>query len=327
MKIMLVTDAWKPQVNGVVYTLQNVISNIADHDIFILHPKIEGAKTLFNLYYNIPILKNPFEVVRRYLDQQKPDRVHIATEGSLGVAARYYCKKYNIKFNTSYHTQLADYGWVLYKVPKLITMAYIKWFHSTSSRVLVSTKSIEKQLKFKNSVIWGRGVDTSIFNNKDKSNGGNENTIIFVGRVSKDKNLDDFCLIKGYNKILVGDGPYLNTLKNKYSDVIYTGFVDHKELPKWYGKARVFVFPSKHDTYGLVILEAMACGLPVAAYDVPSPCDVIENGVTGYLGDSLTENIEKIFGKYDYLSKNALEFANSKSWKSISDQFVSHLLN
>ncbi len=116
-------------------------------------------------------------------------------------------------------------------------------------------------------------------------------------------------------------------LKQRYSDVIYTGFVDHKELPKWYSKARVFVFPSKHDTYGLVILEAMACGLPVAAYDVPSPCDVIENGVTGYLGDSLTENIEKIFEKYVCLSKNALEFANSKSWKSISDQFVSHLLN
>jgi glycosyltransferase involved in cell wall biosynthesis len=325
MKIMLVTDAWKPQVNGVVYTLQNVVSNITDHDVFVLHPKVEGARTLFNLYYNIPILKNPFEVVRRYMDEQKPDRVHIATEGSLGVVARYYCKKYNIRFNTSYHTQLADYGWVLYKVPKFITKAFIRWFHSTSSKVLVTTKSIERQLKFKNSVIWARGVDTSIFNNRNAS--GDGNTIIFVGRVSKDKNLDDFCTIKGYKKILVGDGPYLSVLKEKYSDVIYTGFVDHNKLSEWYNKADVFVFPSKHDTYGLVLLEAMACGLPVAAYDVPSPCDVIESGVTGYLGENLSENIEKIFENYMYLSNNALEFANSKSWKSISDQFVFHLIN
>ena len=107
----------------------------------------------------------------------------------------------------------------------------------------------------------------------------------------------------------------------------YTGFVDHAELPLWYNKADVFVFPSKHDTYGLVMLEAMACGLPVAAYDVPSPCDVIESGVTGYLGENLSENIENIFANYNYLSNNALEFANSKSWKSISEEFVSHLIN
>ncbi len=232
-----------------------------------------------------------------------------------------------LKFNTSYHTQLADYGWVLYKVPKFITMAFIKWFHCCSGKVLVTTKSIERQLNFKNSVIWARGVDTSVFNNQDKTANGHDNTIIFVGRVSKDKNLDDFCAIRGYKKILVGDGPYLSTLKQKYKDVEYAGFIDHKELPKWYAKAGVFVFPSKFDTYGLVMLEAMACGLPVAAYDVPSPCDVVENGVTGYLGDNLSENIERIFANYDDLSSNAIEFAQSKSWKSISEEFVSHLVD
>ena len=290
-------------------------------------PKSKGRThyLIFTIIYRYS--KNPFAVVRRYFEQVKPDRVHIATEGSLGVAARHYCKKNNIKFNTSYHTQLADYGWVLYKVPKFITMGFIKWFHSASSKVLVTTKSIERQLNFKNSVIWERGVDTSIFNISGRTLNGNENTIIFVGRVSKDKNLDDFCSIKGYNKILVGDGPYLKELKQRYTDVNFTGFIDHKELPGWYRKASVFVFPSKYDTYGLVMLEAMACGLPVAAYDVPSPCDVIENGVTGYLGNNLTENIEKILENYDYLSRNASEFANSKSWKSISDQFVSHLVD
>ena len=327
MKIILVTDAWEPQVNGVVYTLKNVVNNITDHEVFVLHPSVEGSVTLFNLYYNIPILKNPFEVVRNYFGEQKPDRVHIATEGSLGLSARYYCKKYGIKFNTSYHTQLADYGWLLYKVPRFITNLFIRWFHSASGRVLVTTKSIEKQLNFKNSVIWARGVDASLFNNYSRSANVRGNTLIFVGRVSKDKNLDDFCSIEGYKKILVGDGPYLSTLKKNYPDVEYTGFVDHKELANWYNKADVFVFPSKFDTYGLVMLEAMACGLPVVAYDVPSPCDVVENGVTGYLGDNLTKSIEKVFADYTNLSNNAQKFAKSKSWKSISDQFVSHLVN
>jgi glycosyltransferase involved in cell wall biosynthesis len=328
MKLMLVTDAWFPQVNGVVYTLKNVVNNIKEHEVFILHPEINGAKTLFNLYYNIPILKNPFELVGKYFDEQRPDRVHIATEGSLGVAARRYCLKNKIKFSTSYHTQLADYGWVLYRFPKFITNLYIKWFHSASSKVLVTTKSIQKQLGFKNSIIWGRGVDTSIFNSAEKyTQQESDNTIIFVGRVSKDKNPDNFCSIKGVNKILVGDGPYLESLKARYKDVVYTGFVDHKELIKWYRKAKVFVFPSKHDTFGLVILEAMACGLPVVAYDVPSPCDIVKDGITGYLGDNLSKNVEKALINFETLSKNATEYAKSQSWSSITNQFLSHLTN
>ncbi len=193
--------------------------------------------------------------------------------------------------------------------------------------MLVTTKSIERQLNFKNSVVWGRGVDTSIFNAEKRTENRRGNTIIFVGRVSKDKNLDDFCSIRWYEKILVGDGPYLNTLKQRYPDVEFAGFIDHKKLPEWYNKADVFVFPSKFDTYGLVMLEAMACGLPVAAYDVPSPCDVVQNGVTGWLGDDLSKNIERVFADYTNLSNNAQKFANSKSWKSISDEFVSHLIN
>lgn len=326
MKFVLVTDAWKPQVNGVVYTLQNVVDNIADHEVFVLHPYVDGAKALFNLYYNIPILKNPYEVVKTYFEREKPERVHIATEGSLGIAARYYCIKYNIKFNTSYHTQLADYGWVLYRVPRIITQTFVNWFHSAGRRVLVTTKSVAKQLNFTNSVVWGRGVDTSLFKPTGGSGNRKSDTIIFVGRASKDKNLDEFCSITGFKKIVVGDGPYLGTLKHKYKDVQYAGFIDNRDLPEWYSRAAVFVFPSIHDTYGLVMLEAMACGLPVAAFDVPSPCDVIKNGVTGVLGDALKDNIEKILENYDYYSNNALEFAKSKSWKNVADQFTAHLI-
>jgi glycosyltransferase involved in cell wall biosynthesis len=137
--------------------------------------------------------------------------------------------------------------------------------------------------------------------------------------------LDDFCKIPGYRKILVGDGPYLKTLKLKYPDVFFTGYVPHDKLKLWYNEADLFIFPSKFDTFGLVILEAMACGLPVAAYDVPSPKDIIQDGVTGILGDNLEENIARAFDNLEYLSSNALKYAQSQSWNSIAEQFLRHL--
>ena len=239
---------------------------------------------------------------------------------------RQYCRKNKIPYNTSYHTRLADYGWVLYGVPRVFTWLYIRWFHKCSRKVLVTTKSIAKQLALNNSIVWGRGVDTNLFNPSGRKEWeSREKTIITVGRVSKDKNLDDFCKIQGYKKILVGDGPYLSTLKSKYPDVEFTGFIAHNELVNLYNKADVFVFPSMFDTFGLVILEAMACGLPVAAYDVPSPSDIVQNGVTGFLGNNLEENIECAYDRLNELSDNAREYAESQSWNSIAEQFVSHL--
>lgn len=327
MKILLVTDAWHPQVNGVTYTWSYITNLIKkEHEVLILNPYVEGAEHIFKLQGNIPIVKNANYIVEKYFEQYKPDRVHIATEASLGLAMRQYCRRNNIPYNTSYHTRLADYGWVLYGVPRVFTWLYIRWFHKCSRKVLVTTKSIAKQLALNNSTVWGRGVDTKLFNPSGrKKRDRKEKTIITVGRVSKDKNLDDFCKIDGYKKILVGDGPYLSTLKSKYPDVEFTGFIDHKKLVNLYTKADLFVFPSMFDTFGLVILEAMACGLPVAAYDVPSPSDIVQNGVTGYLGDNLVENIECAYDRLNELSDNAREYAESQSWNSIAEQFVAHL--
>jgi glycosyltransferase involved in cell wall biosynthesis len=144
--------------------------------------------------------------------------------------------------------------------------------------------------------------------------------------VSKDKNLDNFCRIRGYRKILVGDGPYLKTLKVRYPDVEFRGYVPHNWLKDIYTQAQAFVFPSKFDTFGLVILEAMACGLPVVAYDVPSPNEIVRNGVTGYIGESIEENIEKAFENLEDLSCGALEHAKSQSWNSIANQFITQLM-
>lgn len=327
MKLLLVTDAWYPQVNGVVSTWNN-ISNIIKkkHEVLVLHPNVEGAKRLFTFYYDIPFVKNPFYVASKYFEKFNPDKVHIATEGSLGLAMRQYCVNNHISFNTSYHTRLDEYGWVHYRIPRLITKHYIRWFHRYSRKVLVTTKSIAGKLGLTNCTIWGRGVDTELFNAGGfKQKHVTTKSIIYVGRVSKDKNLDDFCRISGYRKILVGDGPYLKTLKWKYSDVLFAGYVPHDQLKYWYRKADVFVFPSKFDTFGLVILEAMACGLPVVAYNVPSPNDIVQNGVTGILGDNLEENIAQAFADLDNLSSNAVKYAQAQSWQSVAEQFLEHL--
>ncbi len=328
MKIMLVTDAWHPQVNGVVHTWSYITNIIgSDHDVTVLNPYVEGAEHLpLKLQGNIPILKNANQIVSRYYDEHLPDRVHIATEGSLGFAMRQFCRKNKINYNTSYHTRLADYGRVLYGVPTFLTWLYVRWFHKCSRKVLVTTKSIARQLGLSNCIVWGRGVDTRLFNPGDGRKTTGEKTIITVARVSKDKNLDDFCRVPGYRKIVVGDGPYLNTLKTKYPDVEFAGYIPHNRLKDIYTEAQVFVFPSKFDTFGLVILEAMACGLPVVGYNVPSPKDIIQDGVTGYLGDGLEENVERAFGNLDDLSRNAIEYARKQSWTSIADQFINHLM-
>jgi glycosyltransferase involved in cell wall biosynthesis len=326
MRILLVTDAWPPQINGVAHTLSYITDLIRrEHDITVLNPYVEGSETLPILIHNIPVVTNAADLADRYLGACLPDRVHIATEGPLGFAVRQLCRKNRISYNTSYHTRIADYGWLLYKVPAFMTWAYIRWFHMCSRKVLVTTRSITRELGLSNCMVWGRGVDAELFYPEPETKPRGERTIITVGRVSRDKNLDDFCRIRGYKKILVGGGPYLAALRAKYPDVEFTGLVPHGELRRMYARADVFVFPSRLDTFGLVILEAMACGLPVAAYDVPSPSDIVRNGATGYLGDNLEENIENAFGNLDYVSAGALAYARSQSWDSIAEQFVNHL--
>lgn len=327
MKILLVTDAWPPQINGVAHTLSYITGLIRkEHDVAVLNPYEEGSETLPLRIHNIPIVKNAAGLAERYFDTHSPDRVHIATEGPLGLAARQLCRKNGISYNTSYHTRLADYGRLHYGVPASLTWAYVRWFHTCSRKVLVTTRSITRQLGLSNCMVWGRGVDTELFYPEPGGRTRGEKTIITVGRVSRDKNLDHFCRIRGYRKILVGGGPYLATLKAKYPDVEFTGPVPHGELRRMYARADVFVFPSRLDTFGLVILEAMACGLPVAAYDVPSPSDIVKHGVTGYLGDDLEENIENAFANLEYVSAGALAYARSQSWDSIAEQFVNHLM-
>jgi glycosyltransferase involved in cell wall biosynthesis len=324
MRILLVTDAWHPQRNGVVVTLTSVLRHIRDHEVFVVHPGIAGAKPALRIYHDVRLVRNPLHVVAKYFDAFEPDRVHLATEGPLGIAGRIHCVRRGRPFTTSYHTRLPEYGWRLYRIPPFLSRAGVAWFHRRSRKVLVPTPSLARELRYPNAVVWGRGVDLELFHPEDGLRAA-EPTLLYVGRVSKEKNLDAFCGLSGYRRVIVGDGPYRVALQRRYADVHFSGHVPHDQLRGWYAQAHLFVFPSRTDTFGLVMLEAMACGLPVVAYDVTGPKDVVEHGVTGYLGDDLACNVARALARRGELAQNAVAHARQQGWARIADQFVQHV--
>jgi glycosyltransferase involved in cell wall biosynthesis len=324
VKILLITDAWHPQKNGVVVTLTTVLNYIGRHEVLVVHPAIAGAKPAVRIYHDIQLVRNPFHVVAKYLDAFEPDRIHLVTEGPLGLAGRLICARRGLPFTTSYHTRLPEYGWHLYRIPPFLARAGLRWFHGGSRKVLVPTASLAEQLGYRNSLLWGRGVDLERFYPEPVERPP-EPTLLYVGRVSKEKNLDAFCALTGYRRIMVGDGPHRTCLEKRYPDVHFAGHVPHDGLRAWYNRADLFVFPSRTDTFGLVMLEAMACGLPVAAYNVTGPKDVVQNDVTGCLGDDLAANVMRALARRRELSHNALAYARGQSWCNIADQFARHI--
>jgi glycosyltransferase involved in cell wall biosynthesis len=326
VRILLITDAWYPQKNGVVVTLTSVLRHMADYEVLVVHPEIAGAKPAFRIYHDVRLVRNPFHVVAKYLDSFKPDRIHLVTEGPLGFAGRYYCLRRSLPFTTSYHTRLPEYGWHLYRIPPFLPRMVLARFHRPSRKVLVPTQSLAAQLGYPNAVIWGRGVDLERFFPQSVER-PTEPTLICVGRVSQEKNLDAFCALREWRRILVGDGPYLATLKGRYADVEFAGHIPHDQLRSWYNRADLFVFPSRTDTFGLVVLEAMACGLPIVAFDVTGPKDIVEQGGTGFLGEDLTANVTRALACRAELSRNALDHARRYSWQQIAQQFGDHICN
>jgi glycosyltransferase involved in cell wall biosynthesis len=258
-----------------------------------------------------------------------PHAIHIATEGPLGFAARWYCKvdKRSIPHNTSYHTKFPEYFNKFFKFPTDWGYWFIRWFHKFSTRVLVTNETMMRELSdrgFERLAVWNRGVDTTVFNPQRREITGVKKPIILcVSRASYEKGLDDFCSLKiEGNKILVGDGPYLPELKRKYPYVNYAGYKSGVELAQYYASADVFVFPSKTDTFGVVMLEAMACGTPIAAYPVTGPTDIIVNGVNGYMDNNLETAI-----KYALVCDRKKVYQSSKqyTWSGCTAAFVKNL--
>ena len=329
MRIAIVTDAWLPQTNGVVTTLSRTAECLRElgYDVRMFTP--EPYRTIpCPFYAEIRLSLFPARRLRRDLDAYAPDAIHIATEGPLGLAARRYCKRRKLAFTTSYHTQFPAYVRKRVPIPERWTYRLIRWFHNAAHCTLAPTPAIVEELRnngFRNPVLWGRGVDTNLFRPSEAARDPRSGPVyIYVGRVAVEKNLEAFTgmAVEG-RKIVVGDGPDLARLRADYPDCTYTGYKYGDELAAILASADVFVFPSRTDTFGLVMLEAMACGVPVAAYPVPGPIDVVRNGVTGVLHTSLSRACELAL----QLDRKACrEHALEHSWQRSTHQFEARLV-
>ena len=342
MKILLVTDAWKPQVNGVVRTLTKTVEECekAGHVVEVIAPS-DGYFTLpLPTYKEIRIALFAKRDVERRLVMFGPDAVHIATEGPLGQAARALCLKWGMPFTTSYHTKFPEYVNARFPfIPTKWVYKFVRDFHNSGGQVMVTTPSMVEFLeekKFENLAPWARGVDLSLFRPDirfrtddefgDDVYGGMERPIfVNVGRVAVEKNIETFLKLDlPGTKVVVGEGPQLAELKRKYKsdNIVFAGAKFEKELARYYADADVFVFPSKTDTFGLVIIEAMATGTPVAGYPVHGPIDIIPNSKAGVVDEDLQA---ACLACLELNREDASAHAKNYAWEKVAKDFVSYL--
>ena len=255
----------------------------------------------------------------------KPDAIHISTEGPIGIYLRNYLVRKKIPFTTAVHTKFPDYLKDLMGLPTSITNEFLKWFHSGAQKTLVNTPSHKKELEqigLKNLKLWKRAVDQNVFMPMLESN--EKSYYLYVGRVSKEKNLEAFFdLDLEFPKFVVGGGPQFKEYKKKYPSINFLGYKYGDELAEIYSKAKVMVFPSLTDTFGLVMLEANACGTPVAGYPVTGPIDVISQGKNGFYAEDLKAAVEKA---EKINPEDCVAFANQFSWDQVTKDFINTLI-
>ena len=286
MKVPIVTDAWEPQTNGVVTTLKNVIAGPVSlgHQVDVIEPRLFPTVALPS-YPEIRVAATPWRI-GPMIDASRADAVHIATEGPLGWAARRHLVRQGSAFTTSLHTKLPEYVQHRTGLPAALGYSIMRRFHSPATHTLVTTDSHKRELEawgLGNLVVWGRGVDTHQFR-PDVGSECERPRLLYVGRIAVEKNIDAFLsLDMDADKVVVGDGPLRKVLQRRYPEVAWRGYRFGQELVDHYADADVFVFPSLTDTFGLVMLEAMACGTSVAAYPVTEPRDVVIETVNGAL--------------------------------------------
>lgn len=328
MKILIITDAWEPQINGVVRTLKQTKKELEllGHEVDILSPQ-EFNTIPCPTYPDISLSLFPRRKVARRIKSFKPDALHIATEGPLGLATRAYAVRNKLPFTTAYHTRFPEYVKARTGIPIALTYKFLKWFHQHSIAVMAPTPTVKKDLEsfgFTNVVLWSRGVDLSRFEVKTSEKLNSTKPIFLnVGRVAVEKNIEAFLELNlPGSKVVIGDGPSLPYLKEKYPLVQFLGAKEQSQLPEYYCSADVFVFPSKTDTFGLVLLEAMACGLPVAAYPVTGPIDVIGQSDAGVMRENLEE---ACLAALKISKETARLHAEKFSWTAATEQFLKHL--
>ncbi|WP_293766867.1 glycosyltransferase family 1 protein [uncultured Aquitalea sp.] len=329
MRVLIVTDAWKPQVNGVVRTLTETSRELTrfGHVVDMITP-LEFKTLPCPTYPDIRLSILPYREVACRIEALAPDAIHIATEGPLGLAARRYCLRRGLNFTTAYHTRFPEYIQARTRLPVSVSYAWMRRFHNASRAVMVPTQSIADDLiarGFKNVVLWSRGVDTHLFTpgDRDRLEESNPPRFVYIGRVAVEKNIEAFLKLDlPGSKWVVGDGPLMERLKREYPEVYFAGVFPQAELARFYRAADVFVFPSLTDTFGLVLLEAMACGTPVAAYPVAGPLDVVGNSGAGVLDQDLRA---ACLAALHLDRSHVRKVAEAFSWEAAARQFEHHL--
>ncbi len=338
MNILIVSDAWHPQVNGVVRTYEYLNGELEKmgYTVKVIGPGDFPRSYPMPGYNEIRLVLFPYNHLRRMIGEFSPDVLHIATEGPLGLAARKYAKNYGVEFTSCYHTHFPDYAakrvakyFPFLAVPvRLAGIRFVRWFHKLSSCLFVATPSLEKNLKD-----WGftcpikrltRGIDNSLFHTGDKNLFQHlpKPVALYVGRIAIEKNLEAFLDMEWEgSKVLVGSGPDLDHLKSRYSSAFFAGTQTGQNLADHYRSADLFVFPSKTDTFGMVLVEAMACGLPIAGYPVTGPIDLITDKKLGAVDEDLSKASLNAL-QYGTPQERANHAIQHYSWALAARQFL-----
>lgn len=327
-RILIVTDAWHPQINGVVTTLTKTAQTLEKMGCRVKVLSPQSYKTIpCPTYPEISLSLVSPATIRKEISDFLPHAIHIATEGPLGWMARAACIRNKLAFTTSYHTRFPEYIRMRYPIPEKLSYKVVRRFHNKAQKILVATEFLQQELEsrdFHNTAIWSRGVDTQIFRPREKNFLDFPRPIsVYVGRVAVEKNLPAFLdLDLPGTKLVIGDGPALSSLRAQYPEVVFTGFKKGEELASYVAASDVFVFPSLTDTFGVVLLEAMACGIPAATFPVCGPVSVIKNGYNGVMNNDLKQAIDAAL---NLSPENCRTFAEQYSWEKCTSQFFQHL--
>lgn len=329
-RLMIATDAWEPQTNGVVQTLRSLIAELGRRGVaaHVVSP-LDFPTIPLPTYHEISLALTRARAVRDMIVRVAPEHLHIATEGPVGWAARRAARDLGMAFSTSYHTRFPEYLRQRAPVPLELSYAILRRFHSLAAVTMVATDSIEAELRtrgFRNLARWGRGVDLARFRPDAAGPIHHEwprPIFLYVGRLAPEKSVEDFLALDlPGTKLVVGDGPSAQQLRDRFRQAVFLGARSHAELPAIYAEADVFVFPSRTDTFGLVLVEALACGTPVAAYPVAGPRDVVGEARVGVLSEDLkAAAMAALQIDRDRCRRHALGF----TWERSADQFLANI--
>lgn len=329
LKIAIVSDAYFPHVSGVATTIRATARELEKrgHTVRIISVADFTRTVPLPGYPEIKLVPFAGRRLARMLDALKPDAIHISVEGPLGLAARSYCLKRKLPFTTAYHTRFPEYVHVRVGIPVSWTYAFLRWFHGPSKNVLVASHALIGELKERgipNTTYWPRGVDIELFNPANPTKLESEKPIfMYMGRVAVEKNLEAFLSLDlPGTKYVVGDGPARKKLEVKYPNAIFTGYKFGEELASHLAAADVFVFSSLTDTLGLVMLEANACGVPVASFYSQASCTVVTEGVNGVLSDDLKQ---ACLGALRLDRARVRDHALNNGWSESAEFFLKHL--